>query len=135
MPLDTSKAWEALKTLEEAIAFHETERSERYTLALRDSVIKRFEYTYELCWKLMQRWIRENVGMEAAEPLNRRDLYRQAARNELVLESEAWFRYHRVRNLSSHTYQEENAELALAAAREFTADAKHLLMQLDKSNA
>jgi len=71
--------------------------------AFRDSVIKRFEYTYELSWKMMQRWIGENVSPDAPDTMTRKDLYRLAAQKKLIDDPNKWFQYHQARNVSSHT--------------------------------
>ena len=61
MKLDFSALKKAVATLERGI---ERSISAPADEELRDAVIQRFEYTYELCWKMLKR----QVEAEAATP-------------------------------------------------------------------
>ena len=136
MSLKLGTLIKALQTLEEAIRLHGERKDDvKLALALRDSIIQRFEYTYELSWKMIQRWIGKNVSPESAEPLySRKELYRLAAKWGLVEDPLRWFEYHKARNLSAHTYEETNAEFVFKAAVESVDDVKYLIEQLEKRN-
>ena len=101
---------------------------------IRDAAIKRFEFTYEIAWKMMRRhliW----AGMEAAELQSRRDLFRQAARHALIEDPATWFVYHEARNLTAHTYEEDNARKVAALLGTFTKDTGKLLAALKEHHA
>ena len=103
--------------------------------AVRAGVIQNFEFTYELSWKFMQRWLKdEQTQTEAAIPRTRKDLFRMAARFGLVRGPEPWFEYGEARNLTSHAYSEAKAEIVFQAAVRFVTDARYLLDQLEKRN-
>lgn len=131
MTLNLEPLQKALATLQEAIALHENEAADTALAdALRDSVIQRFEYTYELAWKTMQRWLKLNISPEAGEVLySRKELFRLAARNGLIENPERWFGYNEARNVSAHTYDEGNAETAFTAAVQIVEDVQYLLAQ------
>ena len=76
----------------------------------RDGAIQRFEYTYELSWKLLQRWVRLNVSPEDAEPRTKKDLFRTAAKKQIIGDPESWFEFAEARNNVAHTYNEKNAK-------------------------
>ncbi|WP_432823391.1 nucleotidyltransferase substrate binding protein [Trichloromonas sp.] len=101
---------------------------------LRAGVIQNFEFTFELCWKFIQRWIRLNRSPEDAEPLVRKDLFRMAARYGLVSDPTLWFDYAEARNLTSHTYDENRAQEVYNVAVGFIDEARYLLAQLEKTN-
>ena len=44
-------------------------------LLLRNGVIQRFEFTYELSWKMLKRYL-EEYSLEKAAGLNNRELFR-----------------------------------------------------------
>jgi len=102
---------------------------------LRAGVIQHFEFTYELCWKFIQRWVHSNVSPEDADyPRTRKELFRHAARAGLISDPVPWFRYAEARNITSHTYDEEDAAAAYKVARDFLTDAQSLLASLESNN-
>lgn len=140
MPLDLSSLRKAVTALGQTL-----ERCEDDALlagldavtrnALRAGAIQHFEFTFELCWKFMQRWLRANVSPEEAEfPRTRKELFRLAAQRGLVADPLPWFAYAEARNLTSHTYDDEQAAAVYEVASRFLADARALLGQLDAHN-
>lgn len=69
---------------------------------IRDSVIQRFEFSWELAWKLLKIRLSQ-LGIEA---LNPREVFRQALAAGLIDDGNAWSEAQRQRNLTSHTYDE-----------------------------
>lgn len=102
---------------------------------VRDAVIQRFEYTYELSWKLLKRYLEESLGSATVDAFSRKDLFRVGGEQGLIDDVEAWFAYHRARNETSHTYDEKMAEQIYAVARRFADDAEKLLKALEQRNA
>lgn len=102
---------------------------------IRDAVIQRFEYTYELAWKFIKRDLSEDVGSEAINGLNRKDLFRIAADKGLINDPLPWFTYHKARNETSHTYNEKTAEETYIVALQFVKDAQYLLNKLELKHA
>ena len=79
-------------------------------------VIQNFEFTYELCWKFMKRWIEMNITKDAADGVTRRELFRMAAENKLIEDVNLWMELHKSRNETSHTYDENVAKRVLEAS-------------------
>lgn len=102
--------------------------------AVRAGVIQHFEFTYELSWKFIKRWLETNISPTAADGVTRRELFRLAAENRLLDDVDEWMRYHEARNLTTHTYQPEIAERVYAAAHGFAAAAARLLAALKERN-
>ncbi|HUU02210.1 MAG TPA: nucleotidyltransferase substrate binding protein [Myxococcota bacterium] len=102
--------------------------------AIKSGVIQHFEFTYELCWKFIKRWLESNISAAAADGVTRRELFRRAAENLLIDDVEQWMRYHDARNKTSHTYQPEIAESVYGTAGDFVKDAKKLLEALKARN-
>ena len=102
--------------------------------AVRAGVIHSFEVAYELSWKMMQRWLKENIGSASVDGVTQRNLFRLSAENHLIADSERWMDYHKARNSTSHTYNEDAAENVFKEATEFVHDAKYLLKMLEARN-
>ena len=52
---------------------------------IRDSVIKRFEYCFELCWKTAKVLLSDKFGIEAFSP---KECFRQLRKNDLLEDEE-----------------------------------------------
>ena len=101
---------------------------------IKAGVIQHFEFTYELCWKFVKRWLETNVSPGVADGVSRRELYRMARENLLIADIDALMRHHEARNLTSHTYHANVADRVYAAAHEFAGDAAGLLAALRARN-
>lgn len=101
---------------------------------LRAGVIQNFEFTYELCWKFMRRWIEDNIGTSAVDGVPRIELFRCAAENLLIEDMMRWADYHKARNLTSHTYNPQTADIVFSKMSNFLEDAKKFLSSLNKRN-
>lgn len=102
--------------------------------AIKAGAIQNFEFTYELCWKFMKRWLENTLGNTYVDGVSRRELYRIAAEHQLINDVDQWMVYHKARNITSHTYNEDRAEEVFQIARIFVADAKKLLHQIEAHN-
>jgi nucleotidyltransferase substrate binding protein (TIGR01987 family) len=71
-----------------------------------DSIVKRFEFTYEMAWKLMMSYEKDN-GI--TELLGSKDVVRQAFAMSIIENGEAWLEMIDDRNKTSHLYDEEMA--------------------------
>lgn len=98
---------------------------------MRDSVIQRFEYTFELSWKTLTRYFQEYELIRVSD-YNNRDIMRMGFEKGILKNVEAWFEFNRNRNLTSHTYDGYIAEQIPETIRDFLNEAKFLLEQLSK---
>lgn len=67
-----------------------------------DLVIKRFEFTYEMSWKAVKRYL-EFTGLEAKSP---RAVFKEAYSQQIIKDEDIWLDMIEQRNLSSHVYDE-----------------------------
>jgi len=124
LQIDLSPLQRAIESLERALAQPKDE-------FVRDSVIQRFEYTYELAWKLLKRHLSADEGADSVAALSRKDLYRLAAQKGIIDDVLQWFAFHAARNESSHAYNESRAEQVYEVARSFAVVARALLVELE----
>ncbi len=107
----------AQKKLKEALQLPETEIN-------RDATIQRFEFTFELTWKLLNVVVRES-GIEVYGPKN---TFREAEKLGLIHNINVWFDFLYARNLSTHTYEEKTAEEVYKEAKLFCDAVEKLIV-------
>ncbi len=73
---------------------------------LRDSVIQRFEFTHELAWKMLKLRL-EQEHIFARTP---RETLQEALQAGFIEDGNAWSDLQKMRNLTSHTYNESLAD-------------------------
>ncbi len=139
MPLTYDHLRNATSSLDRAIELtHDNEfmggLDEVAQEVFRAGLIQNFEFTYELCMKLIDAWLRSNVNPSYVDGKYRKDRYRIAQEFGLIADSVAWFAHHRARNDTSHVYDEEVAARVFADIPEFALDAKLLLAVLESQN-
>lgn len=126
--MNTSKI--QLTTLEKAIKSLESIVQKPVDDIVRDATIQRFEYTYELAWKTLKRYLKSENVVDETVPI--KTLYREAARKGLIDKVESWFAYHDARNLTTHVYEEKIADEVYQVAKCFVNDARKLFQKLQE---
>ncbi len=92
----------------------------------RDATIQRFEFTFELAWKTIQEYVRDQ-GLDCKSPKN---CIREGGRLELIENVEKWFKFLDNRNLIAHTYNEKLANKVYRKALKFPQEIDGLLESL-----
>ncbi|MCI0655389.1 MAG: nucleotidyltransferase substrate binding protein [Methylococcaceae bacterium] len=91
--------------------------------AVAESVIQRFETCYDCMWKVMKRYLIEEIGLSDV-PNGPKPLARLANENYLLKpDVEAWMDYINARIGTAHDYSGEKAKAALAIMGDFIRDA------------
>lgn len=103
---------------------------------LRDGVIQRFEYTYELAWKMLKRFLEATAPNAAAiDAMSFPDLIRTGSEQGLLSSGwDVWKDYRRARGTSSHTYDAAKAREVFAIVPRFLKEARALLSELERRN-
>ena len=94
----------------------------------KDATIQRFEFTFELCWKALQTYIRDQ-GFDCKSPKN---YFREAAKIDLIEDPGEWFAYLEKRNLIAHTYNKQLADQVYQKAIDFPGVVDQLLEKLKR---
>ncbi|MDP7322047.1 MAG: HI0074 family nucleotidyltransferase substrate-binding subunit [Bacteriovoracaceae bacterium] len=97
---------------------------------IRDGVIQRFEYTFELSWKIIARYFKE-IGREDL-PHGPRPLIKEAGKEGLINDVEAWLRFLESRNKSTHIYNDKEAQQVYEDAKNFPKYVKELIQHLEQ---
>lgn len=95
------------KQYQKALGRFEEILKEKKSVIIRDSAIKRFEFTFDLAWKLIKAYLKEEKGVTCRSP---KDCFREAFRQGLIDYDDLWIKMTDWRNEAVHTYSEEFAD-------------------------
>lgn len=140
MKLDLSSLEQALGSLQQSLeTVGDTAWFDAQPAPVRNTliagVIQNFEFVYELGIRMLRR----RLELDAATPTevdfdSFRDLMRTAGERGLIGDVEAWFGYRKMRNITSHTYDQNKARILYQGTLRFVGDAEALLRQLTARN-
>lgn len=99
----------ALVTLEIPIKRSKVEFDAETQKMIRDSLIKRFEYTFETFWQFLKQLLEDSYGIQV---VGTRNIFKEALRMNLIVEPELEILLNMVldRNETAHAYKENVAE-------------------------
>ncbi|MEO5794580.1 MAG: HI0074 family nucleotidyltransferase substrate-binding subunit [Rhodoferax sp.] len=104
---------------------------------LRNSVIQCFEFTYELSWKMLKRYLEATEPSPAELDMGSFQSLIRLGNERALLRSDwhLWKTYRQARTDSSHTYDAAKAEAVFAIAPDFLVEAQALLQALTRRSA
>lgn len=130
MTLDFTPLRNAIARLDEGLRRYLSDPAD---LQIRDGLIQRFEFTYDLSHKSLKR------SLEAASPnpeeidqMTFPTLVRTAFEQGLIAgDWNDWQEFRKMRNITSHTYDEAKARDVTSAIPRFLEEASALLVRLE----
>lgn len=131
MHLDITPLINATNRLQEGLLRYEQDISDAQ---IRDGLIQRFEFTYELSHKMIKRYL-ENTSATPAQydSMPFQDLIRSANEQSLLLgDWPKWKVFRDMRSKTSHTYDENVARDVVAGIPAFIEEAQYLSKQLQQ---
>jgi len=133
MILELSPFDNAILRLDEGIQRYQQDITD---IQIRDGLIQRFEFTYEMSHKMLKRFLESTSPNPASiDELTFQDLIRTGNEQGLVLSDWAhWRKYREMRSRTSHTYDESVALQVVAEIPAFLQEARFLNAQLHARN-
>ncbi len=113
----------ALSTLDEALEMP-------FSVIVRDAAIQRFEYCFELSWKVLKKAMKIE-GVEVNSP---RQALRKAFESGYIDDIDVWFEMLEDRNLTSHTYDGDIADKVYESAKRLPAEIRKVLHRLGRQD-
>jgi nucleotidyltransferase substrate binding protein (TIGR01987 family) len=131
VPVDLTALANVIDRLREGLARHLGAPADDQ---LRDGLIQRFEFTYELSHRVLRRFLRENsASPEEVDRMPFQDLIRTANQQGLLAgDWPAWRQYREMRARTSHAYAADVARQVAEGIPAFLAEAEHLRKALRK---
>lgn len=127
--LDISPLANAVERLREGLERHRREPGDEQ---LRDGLIQRFEYTYELSHRMLRRYLRQvSASPDTFDQMPFQDLIRSGNEHGLLRDDwPAWRIYRDMRARTSHTYSASVAAQVVNCIPDFLTEATYLRDQL-----
>lgn len=123
----------AIKRLSEVLIRYQKDISDD---AIRDSVIQRFEFTYSIALKTLSKYIEQQAfSVDEVRQMSFNDLIRTANQMNLLKSNlEKWTVYRNMRNITSHTYDEEVALKVVNIIPEFREEIIYFVDKLKNND-
>lgn len=131
MNLNVEHFANAVARLREGMERYERDRSDAQ---IRDGLIQRFEFTYELSHKILKRYLEETAPTpDQYDTMPFQDLIRSGNEQGLLLGDWAtWKAYRSMRGSTSHTYAEAVALQVVENLPAFIREAEYLQEQIQR---
>jgi nucleotidyltransferase substrate binding protein (TIGR01987 family) len=140
MTIDVGSLSKAILQLEEAIAYAHSDLAKsdpRLALHLRAAAIQAFEFTYELSFKMLRRYL-ENTdpSPKTIEDLDFSGLVRTGFEKGLLSEEiKVWRSFRQDRGTASHAYDNDKAQEVFDNIPRFLSEAKFLRDRIEARQA
>lgn len=130
--LDLSSLEKSIAQLEDALKYCASDiakKDEQLAYHLRAGAIQAFEFTYELSYKMLKRYIEvSEQNPNIIEEMTFNDIIRKGYEiNLLKADINAWRSFRKDRGTTSHTYDEDKAKDVFDSIPAFLEEAKFLL--------
>ena len=129
--LDFTSLRSALSRLAEGYQRYQSDVSD---IQIRDGLIQRYEFTYEISHKMLKRHLEmTSANPEAFDALPFADLIRTANEQSLLKSDwSAWKVFREMRAKTSHTYDEDIAQTVVKIIPAFIDEIEFLVRQFDQ---
>jgi nucleotidyltransferase substrate binding protein (TIGR01987 family) len=121
----------AVDRLREGLRRYELDRTDEQ---IRDGLIQRFEFTYELSHKMLKRYLEQAAASpETFDQMPFQDLIRTGREQGLLRSGwPEWRRYREMLSRTSHAYDAKIAQEVVAAIPDFLEEAAFLRAELER---
>ena len=122
-----NKTDQNLESLEKAALQLKKALNESVTEYIRDAAIQRFEFTYELLWKVLKSYLEKIHGIRVISP---RQVFKEAFALDIIGDEMLFLNMIESRNLIAHTYNEDQAEKVYDELKIFLPELERILAKI-----
>ena len=119
-----------LNTLCECYKDYSLETNSRIKEYIKDSCVKRFEYTYETAKKIMNKFLKKEYD-KTEKDLTINNIFREMYSLDLIKSFDNWAEYREKRNYTSHEYDDRYTYEILELTPHLIEDVDYLIHKLD----
>ena len=120
----------SFNTLKECYNDYTLQQDTKLKNYIKDSCIKRFEYTYETSKKIMNKFLKKEYDKTEKE-LSINNIFREMYAIGLIKNFENWVNYREKRNLSSQEYCVEKIDTIIDIVPAFIDDTEYLIKHIE----
>ncbi len=130
--LNLSLLKNSFQTLVESYNDYSRQEDEKLRTYIKDSCIKRFEYTYETVKKIMNKFLKKEYDKNERD-LTINNIFREMYNLGFIENFENWVLYREKRNMTSHEYNLENTYQIMDIIPSFIKDAEFFINKLEEN--
>lgn len=120
----------SFNTLKECYNDYTLQQDTKLKNYIKDSCIKRFEYTYETSKKIMNKFLKKEYDKTEKE-LSINNIFREMYAIGLIKNFENWVNYREKRNLTSQEYCVEKIDTIIDIVPAFIDDTEYLIKHIE----
>lgn len=120
----------SFNTLKECYNDYTLQQDTKLKNYIKDSCIKRFEYTYETSKKIMNKFLKKEYDKTEKE-LSINNIFREMYAIGLIKNFENWVDYREKRNLTSQEYCVEKIDTIIDIVPAFIDDTEYLIKHIE----
>jgi len=129
--LDITILENSLNTLKECYKDFVEQKDEKIKNYIKDSCVKRFEYTYETSKKIMNKYLKKEYDKTDSD-LTINNIFREMYGLGLIKTFENWADYREKRNITSHEYNENKTYIIIDIIPQFIEEVEFLADALNR---
>ena len=133
MPLNFETLEKSIKALEKSInVYYSYKEDENKDLidTISAGIIQNFEIAYENSWKLIAKWLDENISADTSHKTTKKGLFRLAGEYFLINDVNMWIEFYNARDNILHIYSGTLFHEVLEYTLKFPIYAEYLLKNL-----
>lgn len=129
--LDLSNLKNSFSTLKECYNDYTMQKDEKMQTYIKDSCIKRFEYTYEMSKKIMNKFLKKEYDKTEKE-LSINNIFREMYGLSLIDSFDNWVDYRESRNISAYEYDITKTYPIIELIPRFLVDVDFFITHLEQ---
>ena len=129
--LDLSNLKNSFSTLKECYNDYTMQKDEKMQTYIKDSCIKRFEYTYEMSKKIMNKFLKKEYDKTEKE-LSINNIFREMYGLSLIDRFDNWVDYRESRNISAYEYDITKTYPIIELIPRFLVDVDFFITHLEQ---
>lgn len=129
--LDLSLLKNCFETLKECYSDYTNQSDEKLRIYIKDSCIKRFEYTYETAKKIMNKYLKKEYD-KTEKDLSINNIFREMFALGLIKDFENWAEYREKRNTTALEYDIKKTYPIIEIIPKFIDDVDFFITNIEK---